>query len=176
MITVPDLKAHLRVEEDSTDEDALIADLEAAAVNAVENYCDRHFGGVESVTEYLEGTGTDQMWLRDAPSTAPTTMTERSYPGAVGITITATDDDGFYVRGRRLVRKGGGKWLRGHEYETAYSRGYSFGSEPAEIRVAVMQLVTWWYEQRIPVALGTVAPAVPWHIEQSLSPWRNIPV
>lgn len=180
MISTALLKTALRI--DGTDQDDYLTELEAAAVGFVQRYTDRYFGASESVTRSLRGDDTPVLWLPDHAASSGIAVTEREYPGDTGTTITAGDDDG-YVTDRpssldsdkvaALVRSGGHVWERAHEYDVTFTRGYAAGSEPADIRQAVIALVAWWYEQRTPVAMGTIVPVAPLHVEDALHPWRK---
>lgn len=175
MISLAKLKAALRITA-STD-DGYLVDLEVQAVSFVERETGRYFGAVASVTEYLIGGGTDTLFLSEAPAAPPTTVTERTYPGGDATTITAADADGYVLRGTmKLVRKGGGIWARGYEYEVTYDRGYAAEAEPGEIRMLVTDLVAYWYEERVPVAsLGSGAEPLPLHASKILASWRRRP-
>lgn len=161
MISVASLKAHLRVTH--TADDVYIAELEEAAVGFVERWTGDFYGPEEEVTEIVPGTGLRALWLAQAPAGSPVVVTidETSYPGATATAIADVDDDGFEVRSRKLVRKGGGGWVRGYEYEVTYTRGYAEGAQPEPVRHAVKMLVAHWYHSRTPVAAATVAANVP---------------
>lgn len=172
MISVDDLKLALRVTH--TAEDDYITALEAAAVGYIERFTGRTFSAEVEVTEYLWGRGTDTLVLRETPG-GTLTVVERATPGATGTTIAAGDEDGYLVRGRKLVRKNGHAWYRGYEYAATYTQGYAAGSEPDDIQNLVKQIVAHWYERRIPMpTVGEVFTfPVPHHVDAVLWTWRR---
>jgi hypothetical protein len=167
MINLPELKSHLRIAASNTNDDAYLTQLEKAAVDFVEKRTGRYWGEVstDNITEIVYGTGTPHLWMADPPTTIPTSITEQAYPGATQTTITNTDTDGYVLRGTRLVRKGGGVWTQGYEYDVTYTRGYTPGSEPDAIRHAVRMLVAHWYEHRTPLTEANMSTPVPLAIE-----------
>lgn len=157
MIPLADLKAHLRVTH--THDDGYIAELEEAAVAHVSRYTGRYFGQQSETTEHVLGSGTDVLWLSAEPvvgAQTPVTVAERSVPG-----ITPTQVDDFEVRGRKLLRTGGGVWARGWGYAVTYTRGYAEGAEPENVRHAVKMLVAHWYTNRTSAVTATNALRVP---------------
>lgn len=164
MLSVADLKAHLRVTH--SHDDAYIADLEEVAVAHVVRRTSDFYGPREEVTEIVAGSGSRTLWLAHAPvvgESTPVTVGEVALPGDEP---SALDD--FEVRGRTLVRTGGGYWTRGYEYAVTYTRGYAEGGEPENVRHAVRLLVAHWYSNRAPVVVGTVAAKIPDTVEALL--------
>jgi hypothetical protein len=146
MILLADLKVELDIDAGETAFDAYLSAIEPRAVAYVEARTARYFGVVQDTTEYLVGGGNRKLWLDSIPSTNPTSIKEREYPGATEITITPLADDGYVVRSEVrsawLVRKGGYVWQSGYEYETVgLKRGYAAGDEPGEIRQLVIDLI-----------------------------------
>lgn len=168
MIALPLLKLHIRhaLAEDDTTEDALLEEYEAAAVAFVERYTGRYFGEPVARTEYLVGTGAQEVWLSETPA------------GAVAVLSNdvAVDAGDFTVRGRRLRHASiwGAPWLP-TDLAVTYTAGYAAGEEPADIRVAVMELVGKMYEYRTAVA-EAVLSEVPMGVRETLNAWRRIPV
>lgn len=146
MIELDDLRDAL--EQPDRSEDPYIRDLEAAAVAYAERQTGLYLGAARDATEYVIGGGTSDLWLA-GPVAEITSVTEHAYSGDDGTVLTAEDDDGYLVRGDRLVRKNGNTWYRGYEYEVAYSQG---ADVPADIQQAVRQLVALWFEARLPVS------------------------
>lgn len=153
--------------------------LEAAAVAYIERQTGRYYGPERAHTEVVTGTGGTRLFLEgpvlsDVYDVAQiTSVNEALYPGSEQTEIVGNEDDGFVVRTDVLYRKGGGIWLRGYEYEVVYQQGYAEGQEPADIRQAVVQLVTHWFTIRLPVALGTVAPEVPHNVSAIIAANRR---
>lgn len=173
MIDLAELKIALRVGTGSVEDDYL-AQLEEAAVATMERETHQYFGPQGAGTEYLIGLGTDRLLLATPPISGPTEVKERAYAGdATYTTITGSDATGFVVRGRELIRKAGGIWQKGYEYEVAYTRGYNAGAEPADVRGAVLRLCALWYEHRMPVATDTVVTKLPHDVQQVINRWKR---
>jgi uncharacterized phiE125 gp8 family phage protein len=143
MILLGTLKAALKLDPDDTSEDEYLESVEAAAVAYLERATGRYFGRLEERTEYLTGTGAQEVWLAEPPA------------GDVTVTSdgTAVAADDFTVRGRRLRHASG--WWGSPRWSTdlvvTYTAGYPAGLEPADIRHAVTKLASFWFEQRVPV-------------------------
>lgn len=124
MIGLDELKRHGEIS--GADDDALLQELEPSVVAFVEGYTKRYFGAPEEVTEIVEGQGVATLFLGEEPDTdLDIAVIEQAYPGATQTTIAEADADGFVVRGRKLVRKGGHAWRDGYEYLVTYTRGYA---------------------------------------------------
>lgn len=156
-----------------------IKELERAAVALVERETRRYFGPVRTRTEVVVGTGRGPLYLEGPVAldiydvALVTSVNEAAYAGGDQTEIVDDEDDGYVVREGVLYRKGGGSWARGYEYEVVYQQGYDEGDEPADIRQAVMELVTLWFTIRLPVALGTVAPEVPHNVAEIIAANRR---
>lgn len=158
-----------------SDQEYLVT-LEGQAVAYAQKRLGFYIGAEEEVTEYLEGTGTSRLWLPDNVATAPTSVIERTSPGAASsTTITESASDGFVVRGRKLIRKARLAWHLGYEYEVAYTRGYAEGEEPEVVRSIVTDLVLHWFERRIPMPkIGEVHTfPVPHHLDSKIQAARR---
>jgi hypothetical protein len=167
MIDTETLKAHLRLDPDETIEDALLDEYEAAAVAYVERYTGRYFGPPAERVDYLEGTGAREMWLSEEPT---------------GVVVVVSDEveveaEDFTVRGRRL-RHASAWGLSAYPTDVVatYSAGYAAGEEPADIRVAVMELVGKMYKYRTPIVTDAVSAEIPHGVRDTLNRWRRIPV
>lgn len=163
-------------------EDDYILELESAAVAYIENQTGRYYGPERTRTEVVVGGGRSTLYLEgpilldayDAPHVV--SVYEATYAGAEQTEIVEGDDDGFVVREAVLHRKDGRAWLRGYEYEVEYLQGYAAGDEPGDIRKAVVDLVMLWFNIRLPVALGTVAPEVPHNVSAIIQAHRRMVV
>ena len=153
MISIPDLQKFLGYpdEEGLTD---LLTDLEANAVQLVEDETGRFFGASETRTEYIIGDGTRDLHLAEN-ATAITSVKSRRQIGDSFDTIVEANSDGFEIRaprsdsGRaRLLRKGSLGWYDGYEHQVIYEFGYTSGAEPDRIRQAVKDLVALTYNSR----------------------------
>lgn len=167
MLNVAYLKKHLKIEHITAD-DTYLADLEAAAVSAVEEYEGTHYGTAGEITHYLPGSGTTDLWLPEAPNGTDLAgedpgvsiiVHEAAYPGDDLTELVAADDDGYLVRGSKLVRKGGYLWSRGYEYTVRYNRGGLPGTAPERVQQAVRMLVARWYSHRTGISeVGSIKP------------------
>lgn len=132
-----------------TSDDVVIDALIDRAEQWVEEQTGRFFGATGTThTELFSGTGTDTLWLQEDADSI-TSVEVRDHPGDDWETINATDDDGWEQDdedGVKLRRKGGGNWLKGHEYRVKYTFGY--GTAPEDIRQLVFDLVKMKYEER----------------------------
>ena len=169
MIPLADLKLALRVSH-ATD-DAHITSLEERAVAYVERKTGRSYTA-GNATEYVRGADDGVLYL-GGPASAVVSVTQRAYPGAEETVIVEAADDGFDLRGTKLVRSGGYFWSSAYEYEVEYTRDVT---PPDDILEAVEGLVSLWYNVRLPVALGTVAPPVPNHVASILAAHRRLRV
>jgi len=151
MIALEELRTALK--NPASEDDAYITALEQGAVALMERRTGKYFGGEEERTEYLVGKGGQTLYL-SGPSGAVATVTEAAYPGTTGEDIT----DGVVARGTKLIRTDGYQWAKGYEYAVTYTRGWAEGAEPHDIRQAVRQLVTLWYEHRLPVSEAGATP------------------
>lgn len=145
MIELDELKERLGEEENDAHDDVLEL-LEVAAVEWVQTHTGRYYGAQEEHTEYLDGTGTREMWLRDEPwaasppSVDALVIEEESTAG----TWVVIDTDDYVIRDYRLIHDS--IWTRGREnYRATFTRGYAEGEEPPKVREAVIALVEHWW-------------------------------
>lgn len=174
MIDLPALKAALNIPEGYTEHDDYLAALEAAAVSYVQHRTGWYWGPSEDVTTYLWGMGSPDLWLPDHAS-AVGEVVERSFYGVdrmLDASVYTLRLEPGSTHGLRLIRLDG-IWHPDAEYAVTYTRGYAEGEEPGDIRQAVIGLVALWFEQRLPVALDTVAPPVPDHVAAILAARRK---
>lgn len=155
MIAIPVVKTWLG-QPDEEGLTQLLTDLEARAVALVLSETERHFDVAAALTEYRTADGSAKLRLNEN-ATAITSVHERLNPGDTWVEIVEGDSDGFEIRAPRagdvsgraiLLRKDGLRWRFGFEYRTIYSFGYTAGSEPGQIRQAVLDLVSLKYHQR----------------------------
>ncbi|KKK47212.1 hypothetical protein LCGC14_3157500, partial [marine sediment metagenome] len=124
LIDLVETKTWLKVTTSA--DDALLTALIARVTEFIEVQTGRFFAESAAHTEYFPGTGTLELWLNE-PADTITSVHERSYPGDTFTEIVAGDSDGFELRGRRLLRKGLSRWIRGREYRVIYAFGYATG-------------------------------------------------
>jgi hypothetical protein len=183
VIPVSDLKTALRIDtlEDAYAEEAQVAyleDLEAAAVAWIERRTGRYFGPPLEDAEYvLPGSAAGTLRLPERAAEI-TSVASRSYLGGEETVIGEDDDDGWLLRlraggshGTEILRRGGVFWDSALEYVVTATVGYEPSEEPPDIRQAVTYLVSHWWEHRVPVAVGTVAPEIEFTLRDLLGPW-----
>lgn len=147
MIEIDDLRYYLGLGDMTAGQVIALTDVEQRTVEFVEQQTGRHFGPVETMTEYLAGTGIRRLWLKESPD-AITSVRDRPLTEFDWTTIAETDDDGWELRGRELLRRNGFGWTTAREYEVVYDFGYAAGTEPGDIRQLVMDLVKMKWDMR----------------------------
>lgn len=164
MIPLRTLKGALRLDPDSTAEDEHLELLEAAAVAYVEDETGRYYRAPAERTERVEANGQRSLWLTSDPV------------GDVAVTLdgAAVDAADFEVFGRELRHANyWGRSIAPVVAEVTYTAGYEPQEAPADIRFAVVQLVTHWYENRLPVAFAAAPQEIPMAAAQILRNHRR---
>ena len=160
MIPLHVVAQYLRVEDASQAD--LIEELERAAVAFMERETGRYFGPPQTVTETFSGIAGRRLLLRDKPT------------GAVTVTENGVATTAFTADGRVLLHTV--TWSPYVDIRVTYQRGYAEGKEPGDIRGAVMQMVAHLYENRLPVAMGTIAGDVPLTVRDVIRNHRRLSV
>lgn len=127
--------------------DPLLLQIEQQAVRVVEDYQGITYPPAGTIIEFLDGRGSDKLFLHSNPVADPTEVLDRADVGDVGTVITSAQSDGWVRRGSVLERKQT-VWQLGHEYQVTYSGGYIYGSEPDNVRAAVTGVATRIYRKR----------------------------
>ena len=164
MIPLRDLREYLRL--DNHDSDALLEDLERAAVAHVERVTGLHLGPPQTRTETITGTGNRYLMLRTLPQPGTAVTVADSYGSAI------TD---FRTVGRTLLRDvnwGFHGWPV--NYTVTYTVGVARHQEPRDAWQAVLLLVAHWYENRVPAITGTIAGEVPLTVNALLGSMRSV--
>jgi hypothetical protein len=147
MIPLHLLRSHLNIDADLTEDDQLIIQMEAAAVEYVQNETGRYFGPIALLTDVLYGYAGAPLWLRATPimddDERPFLLEE--FAGDVFTPLTAGE---YTVAGARIypVRR----WQTHRMLRATYWGGYLPGDEPADVQQAVREIVTRMYERRLP--------------------------
>lgn len=126
----------------------------------IEKTTRRYFGSIETHTEYVYGTGSRVLRLKEQAVIEDTdypedsiTVAERPWPGDAMTAI-----EGFLIRLQEedkvslLVRTGGSVWTKGYEYAVTYERGYGIDNGPPDIAQLIIDLI----EPRLTTAGGEV--------------------
>lgn len=150
LIATAETKTYLGVTGSA--DDTLIEGIIARVIEFIEAQTGRYFDEDAAHTEYFDGNGTDELWLRE-PADSITSVHYRDYPGDTWTEITAGAEDGFEIRDRTLIRKGLRAWDFGREYRVIYQFGYATG--PEDVRQLALDLVKLKYgEAKIEASTG----------------------
>ena len=171
VITVADLKTHLRV--DHSDEDTLIEAYRDAAIKWVEDYCNTRLGDVTAVG-YLDYFKPSRFPV--GPISAISSVT---YKDTAGDTQTLDTSKYWYDIKTNAARITFDQVP--DTYDDSYHRvqinmtlGYAEADVPAPILTAIRWMVAHLYEQRQPVVAGTIATELPMGMYAILNPYRII--
>lgn len=173
MISLDELKLHLKA-EDTTADDELIADIEQSAVAFMENETGEYYGPVVELTDEFMAGHSGPYYLRATPVLddpgQPFTIERRYSFGEAYEVVPSTE---YEIVGRRIFLA---QWADPpRSLRVSYYGGYAEGDEPAEVRLAVRELVTKMYEQRSPVVIGTIAAELPMGLRRIIEQ-RRAPV
>lgn len=106
----------------------------------LERQTGRYFGLPASVTEYLIGFGTVELFLTDRVASGTPTVIEQLSPTASPTAVTA-----FALRHGRaqtvLLRTDGLSWRASAEYAVTYQRGFDLETAPADLQQLAMDLI-----------------------------------
>lgn len=145
MIEVQELKSWLGILSSDTSYDQVLQDLEKRTVVLLENETDRYFGPVKTITEYVNGNGRTEIWLKEKPIT----ITSVSYRDYLDNTWTAYATTDYEQHDRVLFRLLNEEWPLGKKnIRVIYTAGYDVGTEPEDIRQAVLDLISMKFRQR----------------------------
>lgn len=142
LVTLAEVKETL---ESPPEDDALLANLIERASRAVERYTGRVFLHT-SLTEWHDG-GSATLYLHRRPVVQVVSVTDTEH----GVAVPEEQyviDPGAGMLIRRL-----GKWETGvRRWEVSYVAGYGVTTAevPGDVKQAVIQLVTAWYNRRDP--------------------------
>lgn len=164
MISLAVLKAHLKVDADMVDDDALIVEMEQGAVAIMEEETGCYFGQVADLTEILTSRGWGPIPLRAAPvdDDYPLILERRASAGSEWSEVDAAD---YEIDGQRLFPLVW--WTPGdRSLRATYVGGFEEGREPADVRKAVRELVTLQYQHRLPLVTGTTVAELPYSVQQ----------
>ena len=176
MIDLPVLKAALNIPEGYTEHDDYLVALEAAAVSYVQRRTGWYWGPEQEVEITLCGSGTRDLWLPDHASEVSRVVEWSVYgvDNELPAESYALRLEPGSTHGLRLSRRDGELWLPGYEYAVTYTRGYEAGTEPEDIRQAVIGLVALWFEVRLPIVMAGMSSApVPDHVAAILAARRK---
>jgi uncharacterized phiE125 gp8 family phage protein len=170
VITVADLKEHLRV--DHSDEDTLITSLRAAAISWIEDYCNTRLGDVTAVG-YL-----DFFYNARFPVGPVNSITSVTYTDANGDTQTLAAAKYWYdikTKSARITFDNVPQLYDDtfHAVQINMNVGYAEADVPEPVLHAIRLLVGHLYENRQQVT-RTKLNELPLGIHSLVSPYRNI--
>lgn len=151
MISVVDLKAHAGIPHDADDD--LLEWYEEAAVAAFQRDSGRYVGPPEVVTETITLSKPVRVLLLKDPALLENPSASPAIIAPLVETLDGTDyevmdEADFVVEGDRVLHPFGFWPLGFRSVRVTYWRGYAAGSEPADIRHAVKEIVAHMYEHR----------------------------
>lgn len=168
-------KAHLRIEQDFTDEDDLIAALRDAALSWIEAHTGRSLQA--RAFEWRgspDATGVLDLGVRPLVSVTTTTFDDGS--GGTPATVIVRD----VLGDARLLPGAGTSWSSGGEgsvYTVTFVAGYADAQAQAPaLLAAAKMLLGQMYEIREQAVTGTIVSDVPFGVTQLCRPFRRIPV
>ena len=148
LITLQTLKDWLGI--GVTGYDDVLTDLILRISRVIERNLHWYFGPTREVTEYLDGTGTDQMYLSQPlydGDDDPATLVLSCRPCVGSDWEELTDGDDYENIGRRLNATGCGVWERGsRNFRAVYDQG--FEDVPGEIQQLALDMVGGWWKRR----------------------------
>lgn len=179
-VTLAEAKAHLRIEDDITDDDDLITALIAAARQVAENLTSRAL-----VRQQLEVSLECFPSVIELPGGHFLEMTHLKYINATGTLTTLVADTDYQIDSRRepaLVLPAYGKSWPGtravpNAVTVTYWAGYAPGDgSPTDYRENIPAAIKQWiklrvahlYEQREPVNVGNIVNEFPRHYVDGL--------
>ena len=170
VVTLVDMKAFLRVDDD--EEDDLISALAVAATAYVETATNRALLQQEYQLFLDQFPCGGYFYLPNPPLSSVTSITYRDYNDA---TQTMSSNDYGVDQGSgtdsRVYLKSGAAWPSDVVNEldavkVTYVAGYGVASTvPGGLKVAVKQLVAHWFENREGVVLGVTPSEVPFAVQ-----------
>lgn len=145
----------------------LAREYEKMAWSFMEEQTRRRFGPVATLTKHLDGSGDTWIVLDDDP-----------IAGTLSVAIDGTTVTDWEVRDGNVLVRTYGLWPAGDRNITSiYDAGFDEGLEPVSVRLAVMQLVGWFYRKRV-VAVPTELDndsTFPVDVARVIEKWRVVP-
>ena len=178
-VTTSELKAYLRYSRST--EDSLIGTLITAARQQLEGLTRRPL-----VTQTLAASFPD--WPDGGFFALPfgnaLTLSSLKYRDETNAEITVTLSGNVYLVS--AVQPGRVYFVDGYSFPSLYNRedavivtatagyGATTASVPEALRLAVMQLAAYWFEQRLPVNVGNLVSPMPLHVHTIVNRYRVI--
>lgn len=146
-----------------TQEDDLLQSYIVAAVQTAEKFCNTDFvrkthtqtldGVMDMPSSYrLKGRAIEILSVKRISGAVETVLNAESYTFIVGLSgIGGTLSFPFYTTSRD----------GGYQYVVEYESGYEDPTQIQDLKVALSQLVTYWYKNRESVVNGTITASMP---------------
>ncbi len=176
-LDLDDVKLHLRVALDQTDEDELIVSLMQAARETAETYTHRAIP-VQTWDEKFDGFPGYELWLSKPPVTSVTSVTYLDTAGTSTVWAAAnyrTDlPSGPWARRARIVPAFGVVYPSTYGVPAAVTVRFVCGytTAPEAIKAAMKLLIGHWYKEREVVNVGNITSVIPFTVESLLWPYK----
>lgn len=143
LTTLSDVKETLGIASSNTTKDNLITRKINQATEMIVGYCNRRFDEQTGVVEYYDGSGLEQLLLRNRPITATTTLTLEARDTSLNDNdFTTVDTDHYFVDTDAGVIDGittfSGRYDR---YKVTYS--YGWATIPSDISEACASIAAY---------------------------------
>lgn len=185
LVSLSEVKSHMRI--DGTYDDTYIQSLIVMAQQRVQTYTSRPIN--ENTYKYIESTNGydyDYAYNKDnydrkslkVPNI--TTLTSIKTFDTSGVeTSLSTDDYAIenYKQYSDIIRKDGSEFPLGSRtyapLEIVFKAGYTSSTIPEELKLAIMQIISGWYENREGVSSGGIT-VIPNNCIDILYQWRVV--
>lgn len=150
MIPTAEIKRALGIPTADTSRDTDIAYAEAAAVAYVERATGRYFGEPREFIQYFDGAQTAALYLDEPPlvDIYGALLDPFEVASRAGATWTAAETDTYDIDGARVIAVDS-VWASGsRNLRVTYTAGYEAGTEPADIRAAVLALAVAMFREQ----------------------------
>jgi len=151
-------KAHLSIEADDTQDDALIESLRDAAIETVEQYCGIRLAPCTGIEAHFEAFA-PKLRLGIGPAFS-VSVTGISYD-VQGVTTVLDASAWRIAAGGALVPAAGTCWPYADAVMVTFDAGYPAGECPPALIIAVKMLVAHFYRNREAVAVGVTVAEMP---------------
>lgn len=176
ILPLADAKAHLRLEVDDSDDDALVGALRDAAIDAVEKLCGVRLGLTTGLVATFAAFA-DRLRMPVGPM-ATVAVAGITYVDGDGAAVTMDAADwrlgagGYLTAGSGLA---GGSWPSGaRDVAVTFSAGYPEGSVPGSLLMAVKLMLGHLYKNRDAVLATSLIGELPLGVTMLCAPYQVI--
>lgn len=140
LCSVADVKENLGISSGDSSKNNLIIRKINAATELIEGYCDRRFKSTSYVDEVYDGSGTDQLLLRNRPISAVTLKVRNTSLNDPDFTTIPTDE--YFVNANAGVLDGLSSFYgRADRWAVTYTGGYT--TIPSDLQEACATLASF---------------------------------